>query len=124
MPVHDLEVVAPGRQVAEVALDERQRLRDEVPRLGLAARTPAGEPLLDPHRRDDDIRTVTFGPGGEATLVGQDGEGGVTIHAGGDRNIRYLVARVNYFDRVKRAIVAFPDDDKLREMANALARAL
>jgi glutamate--cysteine ligase len=28
-------------------LDERQRLRDEVPRLGLAARTPAGEPLRD-----------------------------------------------------------------------------
>src|SRR5918997_902006 len=28
-------------------LDERQRLRDDVPRLGLAARTPSGEPLRD-----------------------------------------------------------------------------
>jgi glutamate--cysteine ligase len=28
-------------------LDERQRLRDEVPKLGLAARTPSGEPLRD-----------------------------------------------------------------------------
>jgi glutamate--cysteine ligase len=28
-------------------LAERQRLRDDVPRLGLAARTPAGEPLRD-----------------------------------------------------------------------------
>jgi glutamate--cysteine ligase len=32
-------------------LDGRQRLRDEVPRLGLAARTPAGEPLRDLARR-------------------------------------------------------------------------
>ena len=36
-------------------LDERQRLRDEVPRLGLAAGTPAGEPLLELGRRVLDI---------------------------------------------------------------------
>jgi glutamate--cysteine ligase len=34
-------------EVRHWSLDERQRLRDEVPKLGLAARTPAGEPLRD-----------------------------------------------------------------------------
>jgi glutamate--cysteine ligase len=34
-------------EVKDWPLDERQRLRDEVPRLGLAARTPAGETLRD-----------------------------------------------------------------------------
>jgi glutamate--cysteine ligase len=38
-------------EVKHWSLDERQRLRDEVPRLGLAARTPDGEPLLDLGRR-------------------------------------------------------------------------
>jgi glutamate--cysteine ligase len=34
-------------EVKHWPLDERQRLRDEVPRLGLAARTPSGETLRD-----------------------------------------------------------------------------
>jgi glutamate--cysteine ligase len=34
-------------EVRHWSLEERQRLRDEVPKLGLAARTPAGEPLRD-----------------------------------------------------------------------------
>jgi glutamate--cysteine ligase len=34
-------------EVKDWALDERQRLRDEVPKLGLAARTPSGESLRD-----------------------------------------------------------------------------
>ncbi|HEX8533773.1 MAG TPA: glutamate--cysteine ligase [Allosphingosinicella sp.] len=34
-------------EVKHWSLDERQRLRDEVPKLGLKARTPAGEPLRD-----------------------------------------------------------------------------
>jgi UDP-N-acetylmuramoyl-tripeptide--D-alanyl-D-alanine ligase len=45
---------------------------------------PAGEPLLERHRRAD-VATVTFGPGGDVTLVGQDGEGGVEIDAQGER---------------------------------------
>ncbi|HKG03370.1 MAG TPA: UDP-N-acetylmuramoyl-tripeptide--D-alanyl-D-alanine ligase [Conexibacter sp.] len=45
---------------------------------------PAGEPLLDPHRRDD-IATVTFGPGGDVTLVRQDPDGAVEIDAQGER---------------------------------------
>src|SRR5918998_556183 len=34
-------------EVKDWPLDARQRLRDEVPKLGLAARTPSGEPLRD-----------------------------------------------------------------------------
>jgi glutamate--cysteine ligase len=34
-------------EVRHWSIDERQRLRDEVPKLGLAARTPAGESLRD-----------------------------------------------------------------------------
>lgn len=32
---------------------------------------PSDEPLLDPHRRDD-IETITFGPGGDVRIVGED----------------------------------------------------
>jgi UDP-N-acetylmuramoyl-tripeptide--D-alanyl-D-alanine ligase len=45
---------------------------------------PANEPLLDPHRRDD-IATVTFGPGGDVTLISQTPEGHVAIDAQGER---------------------------------------
>jgi len=45
---------------------------------------PANEPLLDPHRRDD-IATVTFGPGGDVTLVSQSADGDVAIDAQGER---------------------------------------
>ncbi|HEY0011584.1 MAG TPA: glutamate--cysteine ligase [Allosphingosinicella sp.] len=38
-------------EVKHWGLDERQRLRDEVPKLGLSARTPDGEPLLELGRR-------------------------------------------------------------------------
>ncbi|HEX2763529.1 MAG TPA: glutamate--cysteine ligase [Allosphingosinicella sp.] len=42
---------AAWEEVKAWPLEERQRLRDEVPALGLAARTPAGEPLRDLARR-------------------------------------------------------------------------
>lgn len=45
---------------------------------------PAGELLLDAHRRAD-LETVTFGPGGDVTLAGQDGDGVVAIDAQGER---------------------------------------
>src|ERR1700693_4936084 len=40
---------------------------------GSVAVVPAGERLLDPHLRSD-LRTVTFGPGGDVRFVRQDGE--------------------------------------------------
>jgi UDP-N-acetylmuramoyl-tripeptide--D-alanyl-D-alanine ligase len=45
---------------------------------------PAGEPLLDAHLRDD-VATVTFGPGGDVTLAGQDPDGRVAIDHRGER---------------------------------------
>ena len=51
---------------------------------GATAVIPAGESLLDPHRRDD-IATVTFGPGGDVTLTRQDPDGAVEIDAQGER---------------------------------------
>lgn len=39
-----------------------------------AAVMPADEPLLDQHRRDD-IRTVTFGSGGDVRILGEDSSG-------------------------------------------------
>ncbi len=53
---------------------------------GATAVIPANEPLLDPHRRtDDEVATVTFGPGGDVTLVSQTAEGRVAIDARGER---------------------------------------
>ncbi|HEX7290034.1 MAG TPA: UDP-N-acetylmuramoyl-tripeptide--D-alanyl-D-alanine ligase [Conexibacter sp.] len=55
-------------------------------RAGATAVLPANEPLLDPHRRaDGEIATVTFGPGGDVTLVSQSAEGHVAIDAQGER---------------------------------------
>jgi UDP-N-acetylmuramoyl-tripeptide--D-alanyl-D-alanine ligase len=50
---------------------------------GATAVIPANEPLLKPHLRDD-LRTVTFGPGGDVTLAAQDGEH-VSVDAHGER---------------------------------------
>lgn len=50
---------------------------------GATAVIPAGEPLLEPHRRAD-IATITFGPGGDVALAGQDGAGGVRIDVLGE----------------------------------------
>ncbi|HEX8975032.1 MAG TPA: UDP-N-acetylmuramoyl-tripeptide--D-alanyl-D-alanine ligase [Solirubrobacteraceae bacterium] len=44
---------------------------------GATAVLPAGERLLDPHRRED-VRTITFGPGGDVDFVAQS-EDAVTI---------------------------------------------
>jgi UDP-N-acetylmuramoyl-tripeptide--D-alanyl-D-alanine ligase len=45
---------------------------------GTTAIIPAGEPLLEPHLRAD-LRTVTFGEGGDVELVGRATNGEVTI---------------------------------------------
>jgi UDP-N-acetylmuramoyl-tripeptide--D-alanyl-D-alanine ligase len=50
---------------------------------GGTAIVPAGEALLAPHLRAD-LKTVTFGPGGDVTLAGDDAEH-VQIDAGGQR---------------------------------------
>ena len=50
---------------------------------GATAVVPASEPLLEPHLRDD-VRTVTFGHGGEVTIASEDPTH-VVIDAGGER---------------------------------------
>ena len=42
------------------------------------------------------------------------------VLAGAARDIRYVTMRLNFLEKVKRAIVAFPDDEGLRDMAKAL----
>ncbi len=54
-------------------------------RAGATAVIPAGESLLDKHRRTDEVDTVTFGPGGDVTLAGQSPDGHVEIDARGER---------------------------------------
>lgn len=67
----------------EAVAAAKAELIADLPAHGTAV-MPAGERLLDPHRRDD-LATVTFGPGGDVTLADQDGEGRVTINAQGQR---------------------------------------
>jgi UDP-N-acetylmuramoyl-tripeptide--D-alanyl-D-alanine ligase len=48
---------------------------------GATAVIPSDEPLLARHRRED-VRTITFGPGGDVQLAGAGEDGTVTIRAG------------------------------------------
>jgi UDP-N-acetylmuramoyl-tripeptide--D-alanyl-D-alanine ligase len=50
---------------------------------GATAIVPAGEKLLEPHMRGD-LNTVTFGEGGDVSLLGREGDGRVRIDAGGE----------------------------------------
>ncbi|MFL5817160.1 MAG: UDP-N-acetylmuramoyl-tripeptide--D-alanyl-D-alanine ligase [Conexibacter sp.] len=77
-PAH-LELLGSIEAIAAAKAELITDLRD-----GATAVIPAGEPLLDPHRRDD-IATVTFGPGGDVTLTRQDPDGAVEIDAQGER---------------------------------------
>jgi UDP-N-acetylmuramoyl-tripeptide--D-alanyl-D-alanine ligase len=78
-PVH-LELLG---TVERVAAAKAELIRDLRP--GAAAVVPAGEPLLEPHLRDD-LDTITFGPGGDVTLTSFE-DGVATIDARG-REVR------------------------------------
>jgi UDP-N-acetylmuramoyl-tripeptide--D-alanyl-D-alanine ligase len=65
-PVH-LELLG---TVERVAAAKAELIRDLRP--GSTCVVPAGEPLLDPHLRDD-LRTLRFGQGGDVRLVSFDG---------------------------------------------------
>ncbi len=66
-PVH-LELLG---TVERVAAAKAELVRDLRP--GATCVLPANEPLLEPHLRDD-VRTITFGEGGDVTLESFDGE--------------------------------------------------
>jgi glutamate--cysteine ligase len=79
------------------SLDERQRLRDEVPKLGLAARTPDGEPLGELGRRVLAIAESSLSARGRLNAAG-DSESGFLdplreILAGGRTPAERLLAR-------------------------------
>jgi UDP-N-acetylmuramoyl-tripeptide--D-alanyl-D-alanine ligase len=76
-PVH-LELLG---TVERVAAAKAELIRD-LP-AGAACVVPAGEPLLEPHLRDD-LDTIAFGPGGDVRLVAFEG-GRATIDARGER---------------------------------------
>jgi UDP-N-acetylmuramoyl-tripeptide--D-alanyl-D-alanine ligase len=73
-------------------------------REGTSVILPAGEGLLEGHRRPE-LRTITFGEGGDFSLLAQEAEGEVRIDAGGEElrlrpsfaqahNVRNLLAAV------------------------------
>ncbi len=83
---------------------------------GAVAIVPAGERLLEPHLRAD-VRTVTFGPGGDVRLESDD-EDHVVIDAGGQRislqvPFRQAHLRTNLLAAVAaaRAVGVTPDGD-------------
>jgi UDP-N-acetylmuramoyl-tripeptide--D-alanyl-D-alanine ligase len=71
---------------------------------GASVIVPAGEPLLSEHLRED-VRTITFGDGGEVSLIERRDDGSVLISDGGEpielrpsfreaHNLRNLLAAV------------------------------
>jgi UDP-N-acetylmuramoyl-tripeptide--D-alanyl-D-alanine ligase len=76
-PVH-LELLG---TVERVAAAKAELIRDLRP--GAACVVPAGEPLLERHRRDD-LDTLTFGPGGDVQLLSLDPGGCAEIEARGE----------------------------------------
>ncbi len=81
-PVH-LELLG---TVERVAAAKAELIRDLRP--GAACVVPAGEPLLERHLRDD-LDTITFGPGGDVSLLsferGRGRAGTAEIEARGER---------------------------------------
>jgi UDP-N-acetylmuramoyl-tripeptide--D-alanyl-D-alanine ligase len=71
-PVH-LEQMGSIEGVAEAKGELIEGLKP-----GASAIVPADEPLLDLYRRED-VRTVTFGPGGDVQLAEHQEDGGVVI---------------------------------------------
>jgi glutamate--cysteine ligase len=62
-------------EVKHWSLDERQRLRDDVPRLGLAAATPSGESLRDLGRRVLDIADAGLKARARLNSIGENESG-------------------------------------------------
>jgi UDP-N-acetylmuramoyl-tripeptide--D-alanyl-D-alanine ligase len=76
-PVH-LELLGSIEAIAAAKAELLAGLKE-----GGTAVVPAGEPLLEPHRRAD-VHTVTFGPGGDVSLIAAEG-GHLIVGAEGER---------------------------------------
>jgi UDP-N-acetylmuramoyl-tripeptide--D-alanyl-D-alanine ligase len=80
-PAH-LELFGTVERVVEAEAE----IVGELPAGGVVA-VPAGEPLLDPYLRRDDVEVVTYGPGGDVELAGfeADAHARLTVAAFGER---------------------------------------
>jgi len=73
---------------------------------GATAVIPAHEPLLEPHRRTD-VRTITFGEGGDVELVERRPDGDVMIAAGTERlGLRPSFAQPHNLSNLLAAVAA------------------
>lgn len=72
---------------------------------GGTAVVPADEPLLDPYRRED-VRTVTFGPGGDVRLGERKGDGSVAMVDGTEEMVLRPAFRQEHNLRNLEAAVA------------------
>jgi len=67
---------------------------------------PAGEPLLHPHRRAD-LRTLTFGAGGDVSLAGRQPDGRVTVLAlGSELELEPAFSQAHHLDNMLAAVAA------------------
>jgi len=75
-------------------------------RAGRTAVIPAGEPLLEPHLRSD-LRTVTFGPGGQVRLRERLDTGEVLIDdAGAEIRLRPSFEQAHHMSNLLAAVAA------------------
>jgi UDP-N-acetylmuramoyl-tripeptide--D-alanyl-D-alanine ligase len=88
-PVH-LELLGSIEAIAAAKAELIARISS-----GATVVVPAGEPLLEPHLRAD-VRTVTFGAGGEVELAEQTGPGGEVVIRHGAQMIKL---RPSFFQR-------------------------
>jgi UDP-N-acetylmuramoyl-tripeptide--D-alanyl-D-alanine ligase len=99
-PVH-LELLG---TIAAIAAAKAELIAGLAP--GATAVVPAREPLLEPYRRAD-LRTVTFGEGGDVELVGREEDGEVVISVGTERlSLRPSFAQPHNLSNLTAAVAA------------------
>ena len=99
-PVH-LELLGSLEAIAAAKAELIAGLRP-----GATAVIPAHEPLLEPHLRAD-VRTITFGEGGDVELVERRPDGDVMIAAGTERlGLRPSFAQPHNLSNLLAAVAA------------------
>jgi UDP-N-acetylmuramoyl-tripeptide--D-alanyl-D-alanine ligase len=92
---------------------------------GATAVVPAAEPLLEPHRRAD-LRTITFGAGGDVELVARRADGEVEIRdrtASADPACARAADGCAAAERIIRLRPSFSQSHNLRNLLAAVAAA-
>lgn len=124
-PVH-LEQLGSREGVARAKAELIEGLKE-----GATAVVPADEPLLEPYRRED-VRTVTFGPGGDVAVsgrrrvgdVGGAGEAEDVGDVAGEGAVEVMVVDRSGEQPVEIALrVGFEQEHQLRNLEAAVAAA-